>query len=767
MWYTIKVDLLGKGIVCMSTKGMENRYVRDKTRIIARRRNAANMLSALICTAAVGIGFSGHLIYKSYYAVGWHTHSEGTYYISPETHERVTGYQMIDNTCYLFDDEGIILPAGWQKFRGDTYYLGDDGIIQRGTIEIDGVKYYFSTESGIFRTGLVDINGDEYYFDEHGFPGSGFSEDSYFDENGKQRRGWVNVGGIQYYFKNDGKMAVGFYEIDDNVYYFDKDGKMATDWKVIDGKRYLFNEDGVLHHGWIKKDGNYFYADAETGACVTGFFKIEDKTYYFDKRGEMVKNWKEIGGKMYHFSSDGVMTIGWYEEDNTKYYFSEKGVAAKGFNKIGEDYFYFDKNFKMRTGWQTIGGSKYYFGRGGVVANGWLKLESGEFDPITYDPIMLRYYFYPDTHAAAYGWATIGRAASDVKLFKKDMSDLNKFENLSYDKLSALNSDEWMRYDELKEKYKDNTLNKFQKDVYDKFGSDVLGNYYFYSDNTLAYGWITVGDFRFHFDEKTGKKSLGWQIIDGKRYYFGETGAACTGEFNGNDENYVFSSDGVLSDGIVKLDGQIKYKKGDSDWLTDVFHTEGNKTYYFDADGNAAIGWTDINGERYFFNDEGVMHIGVINDDGNVYYLSRDGIVKNKWVTIDSGKMYYFGADGKAYKGWKDINGTEYYFGDDGTLQEGWTTIEEKRYYLEYGVMLRGPIFINGELINLGENGYVTEGWISWSGNKYYNLKGGVSATGWQEIDGKQYYFDAYGVLLTDTVIDGITLGADGSAVTE
>ena len=165
----------------MSTKGLEKGYVRDKTRVIAQRRSTANMISALICTAAVGVVFSGHLIYQSYYSAGWHTHSEGTYYISPETNDRVTGYQIIDNTCYLFDDDGIILPPGWHDFRGDTYYLGEDGVIQRGTVEIDGEKYYLSTESGIFRTGLVDINGNEYYFDDHGFPGTGFSENSYFD----------------------------------------------------------------------------------------------------------------------------------------------------------------------------------------------------------------------------------------------------------------------------------------------------------------------------------------------------------------------------------------------------------------------------------------------------------------------------------------------------------------------------------------------------------------------------------------------------------
>ena len=170
---------------------MKKRYVPDRTIRIARERSAKNTLAAFICTAVVGAGFSGYLYYQSYYAAGWHTHADGTYYISKETGEKDTGYQMIDNMCYLFDDKGYILPPGWQDFRGDTYYLGKNGVIQRGTIEVDGEKYYFSTESGVFRKGLVRINGDEYYFDDHGFPGSGFSGNSYFDENGKQYRGWA------------------------------------------------------------------------------------------------------------------------------------------------------------------------------------------------------------------------------------------------------------------------------------------------------------------------------------------------------------------------------------------------------------------------------------------------------------------------------------------------------------------------------------------------------------------------------------------------
>ena len=87
-----------------------------------------------------------------------------------------------------------------------------------------------------------------------------------------------------------------------------------------------------------------------------------------------------------------------------------------------------------------------------------------------------------------------------------------------------------------------------------------------------------------------------------------------------------------------------------------------NTFIHFDENGNAAIGWTDIDGKRYFFNDEGVMHIGVYNDDGTIYYLGRNGIEENKWVTVENGKTYYCDYDGTMVEGWHNVNGNYYYF---------------------------------------------------------------------------------------------------------
>ena len=101
------------------------------------RDRAKIAFACALCTIALGAGFGGYLYYGSYYAVGWHTHDNETYYISSETKERVKGYQLIDNTCYLFDNEGNIVKDGWHTYRGDKYYV-EDGIIQRGQIKIKG-----------------------------------------------------------------------------------------------------------------------------------------------------------------------------------------------------------------------------------------------------------------------------------------------------------------------------------------------------------------------------------------------------------------------------------------------------------------------------------------------------------------------------------------------------------------------------------------------------------------------------------------------------
>ena len=209
----------------------EEMVVNYRYRKTLRRDKAKIAFACALCTVMLGGAFGGYLYYGSYYAAGWHTHDNKTYYIKSDTMERVKGYQIIDNTCYLFDNSGVVVKDGWHTYRGDKYYV-KDGIIQRGKIEIDGQDYYFSEESGIFRTGLCTLNGGQYYYDDHGFPDTGFDDTGgyYYDDEGKRVTGWVSINNQQYYFLRDGKMAVGFVEIDGEIYYFNSDGHMMTGW---------------------------------------------------------------------------------------------------------------------------------------------------------------------------------------------------------------------------------------------------------------------------------------------------------------------------------------------------------------------------------------------------------------------------------------------------------------------------------------------------------------------------------------------------------
>ena len=750
--------------------GLTGKKIKNKTLTKRRFRSAGNAFTALICSGAVGLCFGGYLVYCSFYAPGWHTHKEGTYYIDRHTKERVTGYQVIDNVVYLFDDDGIIMEPGWQKFMDDTYYLSKDGIVQRGTIEIDGEKYYFSDESGIFRTGLCEINGDEYYFDDHGFPDSGFTGNSYFDQDGRQVTGWAEINGSRYYFmESTGQMAKGFIELDGKIYYFNDDGKMVTDWQVIEGRKYKFNDHGALQTGWIQNGKKYYYADENgdhIGACAQGFIEIEGKMHYFDSNAEMVKGWKKIDGLEYHFADDGVMTTGWYEESPYRFYFFEDGHAAQGFTKIDKEYYDFNEKYRLLDDWQEIDGLLYYFGRGGVVASGWEDFEGDV------------YYFFPETHEAAYGWTNIDKkdkkASEEFRemssAFKKEVQDLRKYENMSNDDRAKLKPEELAAYKELEEKYKEGTLERYQKEMYEKFGGEVMSEYYFYSDHTLAYGWIEVNGVRFHFDEETGRKSTGWQTIDGKRYYFGETGAAAVGEFRYGEEydpdkvEYMFGSDGALSDGVIKINGEVRCKGEDGEWITSDFHTEKGKTYYFNEEGIALKGWQDIEEKRYFFDDDCVMQTGLYWDSTGVYYLTKNGMVTDKWVTFENGDTYYFSDDGTAAAGWREIKDIYYHFSSNGHLDRGWTDIGGTRYYLQNGVAVRGPVTIEGTYYNFGEQGYLTEGWISWNGQMYYNDRDGRVMTGWQEIDGRRYYFDYTGMMVKNTEVDGVKLGSDGAA---
>lgn len=127
---------------------------------------------------------------------------------------------------------------------------------------------------------------------------------------------------------------------------------------------------------------------------------------------------------------------------------------------------------------------------------------------------------------------------------------------------------------------------------------------------------------------------------------------------------------------------------------------------------------------------------------------------------------YYGNAEGKISSGAHTVDGTQYTFADDGKLQSGWIQIGNLRYHFKDGVMSKGTTEIDGKTCYLNSDGSMFVGWYDAANGyrMYYDLETGVAFTGWHEIDGKHYCFDAAGFLYKDTTADGVPVDTTGAA---
>lgn len=188
------------------------------------------------------------------------------------------------------------------------------------------------------------------------------------------------------------------------------------------------------------------------------------------------------------------------------------------------------------------------------------------------------------------------------------------------------------------------------------------------------------------------------------------------------------------------------------------------KWYRFDDRGYMMTGWQPI-AERnatslkkinwsYFDPVNGDQKIGWQNIDGKWYYLTRSGALIGEQYM--DGKSYYFDpVNGDMKTGWisnPGYSGTEWNYYDpvSGEKARGWRNIDGKWYYFTISA-LKGSQNLDGENYYFDPvNCDMQTGWVSRqeaSGTKryYYDPESGKQLSGWQEIDGKKYYFGLYG----------------------
>lgn len=120
---------------------------------------------------------------------------------------------------------------------------------------------------------------------------------------------------------------------------------------------------------------------------------------------------------------------------------------------------------------------------------------------------------------------------------------------------------------------------------------------------------------------------------------------------------------------------------------------------------------------------------------------------QNQWILVN-GKWKYNDSLGNPLKNiwFHDRNyNKNYYLQDDGSMATGW-------------------LYNNGSWYYLDVNGSMQIGWKEIGSTWYYMDNAGKMKIGWfKDINGKYYYLNSTGAMVTNTIIDGYKIGNDGA----
>lgn len=134
-----------------------------------------------------------------------------------------------------------------------------------------------------------------------------------------EKDGLVEEDGAYRYYEDGQPVTDRWITAEGNTYYFDENGEASVLKCRIDGAYYVFDQEGRLIQPSGKRvvkvttgDGEVkrYYADPE-GKALSGW--SQDKTYYFDKTGEMVTGAIVLKEKFYFFNASGR-----YNKDKTQ-----------------------------------------------------------------------------------------------------------------------------------------------------------------------------------------------------------------------------------------------------------------------------------------------------------------------------------------------------------------------------------------------------------------------------------------------------------------
>lgn len=240
-----------------------------------------------------------------------------------------------------------------------------------------------------------------------------------------------------------------------------------------------------------------------------------------------------------------------------------------------------------------------------------------------------------------------------------------------------------------------------------KWIKDGQGYWYWYEGSNYVTGWKEINSAWYYFDSSGIMQTSQWI----GNYYVLADGTMAKSQWIGND--YVDAS-GLWQSNRWMNDGQWWYRYGDGSYPVAKFDTINGKKYYFDNSGYMVTGWKLIDKDWYYFNGSGCM---IKDQWIGNYYIGKDGkMLKNQWVGkyyvdasgvwqpdrwINDGQWWYRYGDGSYPKEKFDVIGDNvYYFDKNGYMVTGWNCIDKKWYYFNDSGIMAKDIWIGNYYVD-------------------------------------------------------------------
>ncbi len=305
------------------------------------------------------------------------------------------------------------------------------------------------------------------------------------------------------------------------------------------------------------------------------------------------------------------------------------------------------------------------------------------------------------------------------------------------------------------------------------WANTLFGTRYYYGPDCYLKGWYTIDGKDYYFDN-TYRLTGGWQLVfEGSNernwYFFGEDGVC--------EDKTLKPADGIYTDrngvagalGGVGLSG-LREINGKYYYFNFNGYAQNNGTYagrLFLEDYEAYTGLYEKDGETYYYVNGMTAGYGLTKIDEDYYFIYWGGLVKKDGkfnITTTNCDLpageYEFGADGKALNGVVEREGVKYLYTNGKLASYGLYKIDDKYYFAS----ANGEFAANGRFwvtrtycdlpananYTFGADGAMLDGICEVDGGLYYYKNGSTETCGLFNIDGKYYYVNWGGIIMTD-----------------